>query len=389
MILKAPLSRANVNISAMNASTRVIVGLSGGVDSAVSAWLLREQGYRVEGLFMKNWEDDDSATHCSAEADFADARQVASTLDIPLHRANFAAEYRQQVFDHCLDEFRAGRTPNPDILCNQRIKFRAFLDHAIRLGGDYVATGHYAGIGGDAGARTLLRAADANKDQTYFLYTLGQEQLERAIFPLATMSKPDVRALADQAGFANFDKPDSTGICFIGERDFRDFLSRFIDARPGPIISVEGEELGQHVGLAFYTLGQRRGLALGGQTGKPGLPWYVAEKELQSNRLIVAQGHDHPALMSTALTGIHWQWVDGEGPAKRITCSARLRHRHVDQPATLSPIGDDHWQVKFTTPQRGVTPGQSVVLYQGNQCLGGGIINTRIPLEKAHVIECA
>ena len=361
----------------MNASTRVIVGLSGGVDSAVSAWLLREQGYQVEGLFMKNWEDDDTATQCTSETDLADARQVAAALDIPLHQANFAAEYRDQVFDHCLQEFRAGRTPNPDILCNQRIKFRAFLDRAIRLGADYVATGHYAAVAGDTGARRLCRAVDANKDQTYFLYTLDQHQLAHALFPLSELTKPEVRALADQAGFANFDKPDSTGICFIGERDFRGFLARYIESTPGAIVSIDGEPLGQHRGLAFYTLGQRRGLDLGGQSGHCGLPWYVVEKDLAHNQLIVAQGHDHPALMSTGLTATNWHWVDGVGPPQSIACTARLRHRHPDTPASLEPIGPDHWQVSFASPQRGVTPGQSVVIYNGQDCLGGGIITTR------------
>lgn len=383
MILKAQPPSANVKLQGMNASTRVIVGLSGGVDSAVSAWLLREQGYRVEGLFMKNWEDDDNSTQCTSEADLADARQVADSLGIPLHQANFAAEYRNQVFDHCLEEFRAGRTPNPDILCNQRIKFRAFLERAQRLGADYVATGHYAAIDGEPGAWRLCRARDENKDQTYFLHTLNQQQLAHAIFPLAELTKPEVRELADQAGFANFDKPDSTGICFIGERDFRAFLARYIATSPGPIISVDGQPLGEHQGLAFYTLGQRRGLDLGGQPGRSGEPWYVVEKDLNTNQLIVAQGHNHPALMSTALSARDWHWIDGLGPASSIECTARLRHRHPDTAAQLERLDADHWQVHFTVPQRGVTPGQSVVLYDGNVCLGGGIIASRQPLTGA------
>ncbi|TQF01068.1 MAG: tRNA 2-thiouridine(34) synthase MnmA [Spiribacter salinus] len=373
----------------MNSAFRVIVGLSGGVDSAVSAWLLREQGYRVEGLFMKNWEDDDSTGHCNAEADFADARQVADTLDIPLHRANFASAYREEVFEHCLGEFRAGRTPNPDILCNQRIKFRAFLEYAERLGADYVATGHYAGIGGPPGAHQLLRASDRNKDQTYFLYTLGQEPLSRAIFPLANLAKPEVRRLADSAGFGNYDKPDSTGICFIGERDFRAFLARYISTSPGPIVSVDGGVLGEHVGLAFYTLGQRRGLHLGGHADRPGLPWYVAEKDLENNRLLVAQGHDHPALMNIGLFASDWHWVDGQGPMGEKRCTARLRHRQPDQPATLRPVNAGRWRVDFDTPQRAVAPGQSVVLYDGEVCLGGGIIDTRIPVPEASAVGAA
>ena len=364
----------------MHCTSHVIVGLSGGVDSAVSAWRLKAQGYRVEGLFMKNWEDDDTETRCSAEADYADARQVADTLGIPLHQANFAAEYRTEVFDHCLREFRAGRTPNPDILCNQRIKFRAFVDHARRLGADAVATGHYAGVGGVPGARTLLRAADADKDQTYFLYTLGQAQLAATIFPLAGLTKPAVRALADEAGFANFDKPDSTGICFIGERDFRGFLARYIDSRPGPIVTLDGETIGRHQGLAFHTIGQRRGLDLGGHAGRPGLPWYVADKDMADNRLIVVQGHDHPALMNDGLIASDWQWVDGQGPETPIRCTARLRHRQPDQPGWLSLSADGRGRLTFDQPQRAVTPGQSVVLYAGACCLGGGIVDERIPV---------
>ncbi len=373
----------------MNRDSRVIVGLSGGVDSAVSAWLLREQGYRVEGLFMKNWEDDDTETQCSAEADYADALQVAEVLGIPLHRANFAAAYRSEVFEHCLREFRAGRTPNPDILCNQRIKFRAFLDHARRLGADQVATGHYAGIGGEPGARTLLRAADANKDQTYFLYTLDQEQLEAAIFPLAGLTKPRVRAMADAAGFANFNKADSTGICFIGERDFQAFLARYIDRQPGPIVTVEGDEVGRHQGLAFYTIGQRRGLNLGGRADCSGLPWYVAGKDLPGNRLVVAQGHDHPALMNHGLLAGDWHWVDGRGPDRPIRCTARLRHRQPDQPGRLTPRADGRRELIFDAPQRAVAPGQSVVIYDGERCLGGGIIDERLPVERSLVSGAA
>ena len=360
-----------------------MVGLSGGVDSAVSAWLLGEQGYRVEGLFMKNWEDDDSATHCTAEADYADARQVADTLGIPLHRANFAADYRARVFEHCLAEFRAGRTPNPDILCNRHIKFRAFLDHARRLGADRVATGHYAGIGGTPGARTLLRARDHDKDQTYFLHALDQDQLEAAMFPLAGLAKARVRELADRAGFANFNKPDSTGICFIGERDFRGFLARYIEPAPGPVVSVEGETLGEHRGLAFYTIGQRRGLELGGRRGRSGLPWYVVDKDMAGNRLVVAQGHDHPALLSRGLVASDWHWIDGRGPAMPLRCSARLRHRQADQPAWLMTGSEGRLEVVFDEPQRAVTPGQSVVIDCDGRCLGGGIIENRLPVARS------
>ena len=361
----------------MTKSQKIIVGLSGGVDSAVSARQLIEQGYQVEGLFMKNWEDDDTSTVCTSEADHQDARQVADTLGIPLHHANFAANYREEVFAHCLQEFRAGRTPNPDILCNQRIKFHAFLHHAERLGADAVATGHYARIGRGPRGYTLERATDRHKDQTYFLYTLGQAQLAKAIFPLADLVKTDVRHLADQAGFANHDKPDSTGICFIGPRDFRSFLARYIDFSPGPIVTLDGEVIGEHVGLPFYTIGQRRGLDLGGRSGHAPAPWYVVDKALAQNRLIVTQGHDHPALLSQWLTAIELQWVDGMGPTRQLRCSARLRHGQTDAPALLEPMEAGRWRITFDTPQRAVAPGQSVVIYDAEQCLGGGIIDTR------------
>jgi len=366
----------------MSNGSLIIVGMSGGVDSSVTAWLLQRQGYRVEGLFMKNWEDDDTDTRCSAEADHADARRVADQLGIPLHRANFARHYRARVFEHCLEEFRAGRTPNPDILCNQHIKFRAFLDHARRLGADRVATGHYAGVSGPPGQRRLLRARDAAKDQTYFLYALDQEQLEAAMFPLADFTKAEVRGMADQAGFGNHDKPDSTGICFIGERDFREFLGRYIAATPGAVVSVDGELVGQHTGLAFYTIGQRRGLALGGRADRPGLPWYVVDKHMDNNRLVVAQGHNHPALMSRGLVAGDWHWIDGEGPARSIRCTLRLRHRQTEQPATLHPLPDGRWRLDFDEPQRAVTPGQSVVVYDQTGCLGGGVIDERLAVQE-------
>lgn len=361
---------------------KIIVGLSGGVDSAVSAQQLIEQGYQVEGLFMKNWEDDDTSTACTSEADHQDARQVADTLGIPLHHANFAANYREEVFAHCLQEFRAGRTPNPDILCNQRIKFRAFLHHAERLGADAVATGHYARIGHGPNGYTLERATDRHKDQTYFLYTLGQAQLAKALFPLADLLKTEVRKLADQAGFANHDKPDSTGICFIGPRDFRSFLGRYIDFSPGPMVTLTGEVIGEHVGLPFYTIGQRRGLDLGGRSGHAAAPWYVVDKDLTHNRLIVTQGHDHPALLSQWLTAIDLQWVDGAGPTTSLRCSARLRHGQNDAPALLEPMEADRWRITFDNAQRAVAPGQSVVIYDGEQCLGGGIIDTRNRLDE-------
>lgn len=356
----------------------IIVGLSGGVDSAVAALLLVEQGYDVQGLFMKNWEDDDSDTECSAEADFADARQVADTLGIPLHRVNFAREYRQQVFEACLAEFRAGRTPNPDILCNRHIKFRAFLDHARRLGATRIATGHYAGVGGRPGARTLLRAADGNKDQTYFLHALDQAQLEAAVFPLAGLCKDEVRRRADAAGFANFDKPDSTGICFIGERDFAGFLGRYLPREPGPIVDTDGSVLGEHRGLAFYTVGQRRGLELGGRAERSGAPWYVLDKDLSGNRLIVVQGHDHPALFAGALEAGDVHWISGAPPRAPLDALARVRHRQPLQPCRVVPRGGDRAQVIFRQAQRALAPGQSVVFYDDSRCLGGGVIERRL-----------
>ncbi len=356
----------------------VIVGLSGGVDSAVAAYLLLGEGYRVEGLFMKNWEDDDTATQCTVETDLADAKQVCSTLGIPLHQANFAAEYRQEVFDLCLREYRAGRTPNPDVLCNQRIKFRAFLDYALRLGAERVATGHYAGTAEHGGAWRLLRGADTAKDQSYFLYSLGQEQLARAHFPLAELEKPVVREMADEAGFDNFDKKDSTGICFIGERDFRAFLQQYIATDPGPMATPAGQVVGEHAGLAFYTIGQRRGLDLGGRRDFDGAPWYVVDKDITGNRLIVAQGHDHPELMSEALVAGQLSWVAGAAPALPCRCTAKIRYRQTDQACELVPASEGTVIVRFERPQRAVTPGQSVVFYQGRECLGGGIIETRL-----------
>lgn len=367
----------------MSAQQTIIVGLSGGVDSAVAALLLREQGHDVQGLFMKNWEDDDGDTECTAEADYADARQVAQVLGIPLHRVNFAREYRAQVFAACLAEFRAGRTPNPDILCNRHIKFRAFLDHARRLGAQAIATGHYAGVGGTTGARTLLRAADADKDQTYFLYALGQDQLEQAVFPLAGLTKAEVRGRADAAGFANHDKPDSTGICFIGERDFTAFLGRYIPRTPGPIVTTDGTVLGEHRGLAFYTLGQRRGLALGGRAGHGGAPWYVLDKDPAGNRLIVGQGHDHPVLFSAGLEASGLSWVDGTGPSAALACLARTRHRQPLEPCTAEPLAAGRLRVRFQRPQRAIAPGQSVVLYDRERCLGGGVIDRRLEVGSA------
>ena len=352
---------------------KVIVGLSGGVDSAVAALRLKEAGYRVQGLFMKNWEEDDDADYCAAAEDLADARQVAERLDIELLTVNFSAEYWDRVFAHFLAEYRAGRTPNPDVLCNREIKFKAFLDHALDLGAEAIATGHYAGVRHSDGEYQLLRAADENKDQTYFLYMLGQRALAHALFPLQDLRKDEVRRIAEAAGFANARKKDSTGICFIGERRFRDFLSRYLPASPGPIESLEGERLGTHQGLMYYTIGQRQGLGIGGRAGRDPAPWFVVEKDLERNVLRVAQGHDHPALLRDRLVAEQLHWVAGHPPAERFECLARCRHRQPLQPCTVE-LRDDTAEVRFAQPQRAVTPGQSVVFYQDDRCLGGGII---------------
>jgi tRNA-specific 2-thiouridylase len=351
---------------------RIIVGLSGGVDSAVSALVLQSQGYRVEGLFMKNWEDDDTDSVCCAADDRAFAAQVCDELGIALHQANFAARYRAEVFEHCLGEFRRGRTPNPDVLCNRQIKFGALVEHARRLGADALATGHYADVQGAPGERRLLRAGDRGKDQTYFLHALSQDQLDFARFPLASYTKDRVREMAADAGFDNFNRKDSTGICFIGERDFRGFLARYIEPEPGPILTFEGEKLGEHMGLAFYTIGQRRGLDLGGR-GDTNEPWYVAAKEPDRNALIVVQGHDHPALFSDTLLAGQLNWIAGDPPEMPLDCTARSRYRQADQPCRVHPAANGV-RVCFREPQRALTPGQYIVFYDGEICLGGGVI---------------
>ncbi|MCC5857386.1 MAG: tRNA 2-thiouridine(34) synthase MnmA [Ectothiorhodospiraceae bacterium] len=364
---------------------KIIVGISGGVDSSVAALLLLEQGYRVEGLFMRNWEDDNTETHCPAEQDLADAKQVCSELGIPLHQVSFAAEYRRQVFDHCLHEFEAGRTPNPDVLCNREIKFKAFLRHALRLGADAVATGHYARTGVDRqGRATLLRGVDRNKDQSYFLYMVPHQALARTLFPLGTLRKPEVRRIAEAAGFDNFEKKDSTGICFIGERDFREFLARYIRREPGPIVTMEGKRIGEHQGLSFYTLGQRQGLGIGGVPGHTG-PWFVAAKRLQDNALVVAEGADHPSLLSAGLFADQPHWVAGEPPAAAFDCVAKTRYRQADQPCRVELDDEGNCRVRFREPQRAVTPGQSIVFYQGERCLGGAIIQQRSALDRTDV----
>lgn len=354
-------------------STKVIVGMSGGVDSSVAALLLLEQGYRVEGLFMKNWDEDDGTEYCTAKTDFADAQAVADTLGITLHGANFAAEYWDNVFEHFLAEYRAGRTPNPDILCNREIKFRAFLDYALELGADYIATGHYARVDRSGATARLLKGLDPQKDQSYFLHAVGAAELERSLFPLGELEKSAVRQRAADAGLLTHDKKDSTGICFIGERRFSDFLQRYLPAQPGVIRSLDGETLGEHQGLMYHTIGQRQGLGIGGRASRDEAPWYVAGKDLEHNVLLVVQGNEHPALFSHTLRASRIHWIAGEAPALPLSCEAKVRYRQPDQ-RCLVTAQNGGFRVDFEAPQRAVTPGQSVVFYDGDLCLGGGVI---------------
>jgi tRNA-specific 2-thiouridylase len=353
---------------------RVIVGLSGGVDSAVSAWLLKQQGHEVVGIFMKNWEDDDDGEYCSSNADFVDAAAVADVIGIEIEHVNFAAEYKDRVFAEFLREYAAGRTPNPDVLCNREIKFKTFLEHARALGAGRIATGHYARTDVLDGRHRLLRARDANKDQSYFLHTLGQEQLAATVFPIGEMAKPDVRRMASAADLPTHAKKDSTGICFIGERDFREFLGRYIPARPGEMRTPDGTPIGEHAGTMYYTLGQRDGLGIGGRRDAGGEPWYVVGKNVADNVLYVAQGVDNVWLQSSMLVASSLSWVAGAPPASEFACTAKTRYRQVDQECRVRIDGDDV-QVHFAHAQRAVTPGQSVVFYAGDECLGGGVID--------------
>jgi tRNA-uridine 2-sulfurtransferase len=343
--------------------------MSGGVDSSVAALLLKRAGYDVVGLFMKNWEDDDSDEYCSTRQDLIDAAAAADAIGIDLEAVNFSAEYKDRVFAEFLREYAAGRTPNPDVLCNAEIKFKAFLDHAMRLGASRIATGHYARLQNKGGKFELLRGSDAGKDQSYFLHRLNQEQLGRVIFPVGEMKKSEVRRLALEAGLANHAKKDSTGICFIGERPFRDFLNRYLPRVPGPIKTPEGKTIGEHIGLAFYTIGQRKGIGIGGA----GEAWYVADKHMESNELVVVQGHDHPLLLKRKLNAAEPSWVAGVAPAT-THFSAKTRYRQADAACMLQHVLESEIKVDFAAPQWAVTPGQSVVLYDGEVCLGGAVI---------------
>jgi tRNA-specific 2-thiouridylase len=357
----------------------VVVGMSGGVDSAVAALLLKRQGYRVIGLFMKNWEDDDDAEYCSTREDLVDAAAAADVVGIDFEAVNFAAEYKDRVFADFLREYAAGRTPNPDVLCNAEIKFRAFLDHAVAMGAGHIATGHYAGVRPQGAHLELLRAADAAKDQSYFLHRLTREQLARVRFPLAGLTKPEVRRIALAAGLGNHAKKDSTGICFIGERPFREFLNRYLPRAPGPMLDENGRVIGEHIGLMFYTIGQRRGIGLGGRrddctAAQGGLPWFVAAKDVAANSITVVRGHDHPMLLSDTLVARDASWVAGRPPAPGARLTAKTRYRQQDAPCTFHPR-EDGFVLRFAARQWAVTPGQSAVLYQGDACLGGGFIH--------------
>jgi tRNA-specific 2-thiouridylase len=364
---------------------KVVIGMSGGVDSSVSAWLLKEQGYEVIGLFMKNWEDDDDSEYCSTREDWIDAASVADVIGVDIEAVNFAAEYKDRVFAEFLREYQAGRTPNPDVLCNAEIKFKAFLDHAMKLGADLIATGHYARVreataGADAGRFELLKAVDASKDQSYFLHRLNQAQLSKTLFPLGEIHKTEVRKIAEQLNLPNAKKKDSTGICFIGERPFREFLNRYLSYQPGPMKTPEGDIVGEHVGLSFYTLGQRKGIGLGGMKSHKNTDgnsdaWYVAKKDVETNTLYIVQGHDHPWLLSSSLTAGQISWVAG-APSEFAPLSAKTRYRQADVPCSHGSVDSGAFSLSFATPQWAVTPGQSAVLYQGDVCLGGGIISS-------------
>ena len=362
-----------------NHDKKVIVGMSGGVDSSVSAYLLLQQGYQVEGLFMKNWEEDDTDEYCAAAEDLKDAQAVCDKLGIKLHTVNFASEYWDNVFEYFLEEYKAGRTPNPDIMCNKEIKFKAFLDFADDiLDADYIAMGHYVRRRDIDGTTQMLRGVDGNKDQSYFLYTLGHDQVARSLFPVGELEKPDVRKIAEEQGLVTASKKDSTGICFIGERKFTDFLANYLPAQPGEIETVDGDVIGQHQGLMYHTLGQRKGLGIGGLKNSNENPWYVVDKDLKRNVLVVAQGGNHPRLMSYGMKVNQLHWVDRKGPENGSKITVKTRYRQSDVACYINYIDESTIRVIFDEPVAAVTPGQSAVFYDGEVCLGGGIIDELI-----------
>ena len=363
---------------------KIVVGLSGGVDSSVAAWLLKQQGHDVVGVFMKNWEDDDDDEHCSSREDWVDAVSVADVVGIDIEQVNFAAEYKERVFSHFLSEYRSGRTPNPDVLCNNEIKFNAFLDHALKLGADRIATGHYAGVREVDGLFQLMKGEDGTKDQSYFLHRLDQRQLSKALFPLAAMTKREVRAIAEREKIPTYAKKDSTGICFIGERPFREFLERYLPRKPGEMQTPEGLVVGEHQGIAYYTIGQRSGLGIGGtasaQSGAgaaaaaQGEPWFVAAKDPAANVLTVVQGHDHPLLLRDQIDIAGTHWISGIDPHAHWVYAAKTRYRQEDAACGLGWIKDGRALIEFAQPQWAVTPGQYAVVYESKVCLGGGVI---------------
>lgn len=358
----------------MTSKQRIIVGMSGGVDSSVTALLLLQQGYQVEGLFMKNWEETDDVAYCTAQQDLEDAQQVCEDLEIPLHQINFAREYWDRVFAHFLHEYKAGRTPNPDVLCNKEIKFSVFLEYALKLGADKIATGHYARIRENSGRFDLLKGLDNNKDQSYFLHLLGQTELSKSMFPIGELDKHEVREIATQAGFVNHEKKDSTGICFIGERRFRDFLAQYLPAQSGPIKTLDGETIGEHQGAMYYTIGQRQGLGIGGIADAAEEPWYVVDKDVAQNVLIVAQGSNHPALFKPALRCGAIHWINQSLLKVPHACQAKIRYRQADQDCMIQNISSESGYIQFNEAQRAITCGQSIVFYQDDVCLGGAII---------------
>ncbi|MDH5601829.1 MAG: tRNA 2-thiouridine(34) synthase MnmA [Gammaproteobacteria bacterium] len=365
---------------ALKNDSNIFVGMSGGVDSSVAALLLKQQGYSIHGLFMKNWEGDDKDGYCAAEQDLSDAQKVCDTLSIDLQGVNFSDQYWDRVFEYFLQEYAAGRTPNPDILCNKEIKFKAFLDYAISQGAEKIATGHYARIRFEDDVYKLVKGVDNNKDQTYFLYTLGQEQLAKSLFPVGELEKPEVRRLAEDNNLITYNKKDSTGICFIGERDFKAFLQKYLPAQPGEMQTPDGVTVGKHDGLMYYTLGQRQGLGIGGLKDFSDTPWYVADKDLENNILIVVQGNDHPLLHHKECSANDMHWVRGEAPALSFRCAAKTRYRQQDANCLVEYIEQtQEWHISFDEPQWAITPGQAIVFYDGEECLGGGTIISNTP----------